>query len=166
MIDDTTLSVIPFKGDVLVKETLAEHLNKKKLEKEQQDALTSQRESTTEVKMSSPNKESPIRPTDATPEKTKKENSPKSDSDLSSEEGPKFRFISKGELKERMWSSLSVEERQPNTVLKQIGLEPDTTYSEEELEEYIILKAVRDFNHSKFATEEHIMIEGIIKDIF
>jgi len=28
------------------------------------------------------------------------------------------------------------------------------------------LKAVRDFNHSKFATEEHIIIEGIIKDIF
>jgi hypothetical protein len=28
------------------------------------------------------------------------------------------------------------------------------------------LKAVRDYNHSKFATEEHIIIEGIIKDIF
>jgi len=28
------------------------------------------------------------------------------------------------------------------------------------------LKAVRDFNHSKFATDEHIIIEGIIKDIF
>jgi hypothetical protein len=39
-------------------------------------------------------------------------------------------------------------------------------YDEEELEEYIILKAVRDFNHSKFATEEHIIIEGIIKDVF
>ena len=38
--------------------------------------------------------------------------------------------------------------------------------TEEELEEYIILKAVRDYNHSKFATEEHVIIEGIIKDIF
>jgi hypothetical protein len=28
------------------------------------------------------------------------------------------------------------------------------------------LKAVRDFNHSKFATEDHIIIEGVIKDVF
>ena len=28
------------------------------------------------------------------------------------------------------------------------------------------MKAVRDFNHSKFAVEEHVIIEGIIKDIF
>jgi len=51
-------------------------------------------------------------------------------------------------------------------VYKQIGIDPGQHYDEEELEEYIILKAVRDFNHSKFAIEEHIIIEGIIKDIF
>ena len=28
------------------------------------------------------------------------------------------------------------------------------------------MKAVRDFNHSKFATEEHLLIEGAIKDVF
>lgn len=49
---------------------------------------------------------------------------------------------------------------------RQIGIDPDQHYEEEELEEYIILKAVRDYNHSKFATEEHILIEGVIKDVF
>jgi hypothetical protein len=39
-------------------------------------------------------------------------------------------------------------------------------YEEEELEEYIILKAVRDYNHSKFAEADHIIIEGVIKDVF
>ena len=57
-------------------------------------------------------------------------------------------------------------ERQRRIVYAQIGIDPDVAYSEEELEEYIVLKAVRDFNHSKFATTEHILIEGAIKDIF
>ena len=51
-----------------------------------------------------------------------------------------------------------------NPLLKTLGVKID--YSKEELEEYIILKAVRDFNHSKFATEEHLLIEGVIKDVF
>ena len=29
-----------------------------------------------------------------------------------------------------------------------------------------MLKAVRDYNHSKFAATEHLLIEGTIKDIF
>lgn len=52
------------------------------------------------------------------------------------------------------------------TVYRQIGIDPDQVYEEEELEEYIILKAVRDYNHSKFAAEEHLLIEGAIKDVF
>lgn len=56
--------------------------------------------------------------------------------------------------------------RQRQTIYKQIGIDPSLQYTEEELEEYIILKAVRDYNHSKFALEDHIIIEGIIKDVF
>jgi dynein heavy chain len=59
-----------------------------------------------------------------------------------------------------------IYERQRRIVYAQIGIDPDINYSEEELEEYIVLKAVRDFNHSKFADTEHILIEGAIKDIF
>ena len=71
-----------------------------------------------------------------------------------------------GELYNRLWGQTRFTERQRRTVYRQIGIDPEQHYEEEELEEYIILKAVRDFNHSKFATEEHIIIEGIIKDIF
>lgn len=71
-----------------------------------------------------------------------------------------------GELYDRLWGKTKFTERQLQTVYRQIGIDPEQHYEEEELEEYIILKAVRDFNHSKFATEEHIIIEGIIKDIF
>lgn len=71
-----------------------------------------------------------------------------------------------GELYRRLWGRAKFPERQLRTVYKQIGIDPEQHYDEEELEEYIILKAVRDYNHSKFATEEHIIIEGIIKDIF
>mmetsp|Transcript_42572 Transcript_42572/g.65295 ORF Transcript_42572/g.65295 Transcript_42572/m.65295 type:complete len:341 (+) Transcript_42572:2001-3023(+) len=71
-----------------------------------------------------------------------------------------------GELYNRLWGHTSFHDRQQKVVYRQIGIDPDQHYDEEELEEYIILKAVRDFNHSKFATEEHVIIEGIIKDIF
>lgn len=71
-----------------------------------------------------------------------------------------------GYLYRKLWGCNKFTERQLRTVYRQIGIDPDITYEEEELEEYIILKAVRDFNHSKFAIEEHIIIEGIIKDIF
>lgn len=36
----------------------------------------------------------------------------------------------------------------------------------DELEECIVIKAIRDYNHSKFAQEQYIMIEGIIRDVF
>ena len=71
-----------------------------------------------------------------------------------------------GELYRRLWGRAKFPERQLRTVYKQIGIDFEQHYDEEELEEYIILKAVRDYNHSKFATEEHVIIEGIIKDIF
>ena len=71
-----------------------------------------------------------------------------------------------GELYRRLCGRAKFPERQLRTVYKQIGIDPEQHYDEEELEEYIILKAVRDYNHSKFATEEHVIIEGIIKDIF
>ena len=28
------------------------------------------------------------------------------------------------------------------------------------------MKAVRDYNHSKFAAYDHVIIEGVIKDVF
>lgn len=71
-----------------------------------------------------------------------------------------------GELYDRLWEHAPYTERQLRTVYKQIGIDPDQQYEEAVLEEYIILKAVRDFNHSKFATEEHLLIEGVIKDVF
>jgi hypothetical protein len=71
-----------------------------------------------------------------------------------------------GFLYRKLWGRDRFTERQLKTVYRQIGIDPEIQYDEEELEEYIILKAVRDFNHSKFAIEEHIIIEGIIKDIF
>ena len=51
-------------------------------------------------------------------------------------------------------------------VYGQIGIQPEEDYEEEELEEYIILKAVRDYNHSKFAADDHVIVEGVIKDVF
>jgi hypothetical protein len=72
----------------------------------------------------------------------------------------------RGELYGRLWEQTPFVERQLRAVYKQIGIDPDEQYDEGVLEEYIILKAVRDFNHSKFATEEHLLIEGVIKDVF
>lgn len=72
----------------------------------------------------------------------------------------------KGHLYKQLWGKMSYQERQRRIVYLQIGIDPDQNYDEEELEEYIVLKAVRDFNHSKFAFTEHILIEGAIKDIF
>ena len=39
-------------------------------------------------------------------------------------------------------------------------------YDEDTLEEYIMIKAIRDYNHSKFSQTELYLIEGIIKDVF
>jgi len=71
-----------------------------------------------------------------------------------------------GELYDRLWEHIPFAERQLRTVYRQLGIDPDAQYEEGVLEEYIVLKAVRDFNHSKFATEEHVLIEGVIKDVF
>jgi len=72
----------------------------------------------------------------------------------------------RGELFRSVWKDVPFRVRQRDTVFKQIGIDPANQYEEAELEEYIILKAVRDYNHSKFALDDHIIIEGIIKDVF
>lgn len=71
-----------------------------------------------------------------------------------------------GELYRRFWQETPFAERQLRAVYQQIGIDPDQTYEEGLLEEFIILKAVRDYNHSKFAADEHLLIEGAIKDVF
>jgi hypothetical protein len=38
--------------------------------------------------------------------------------------------------------------------------------TQEELEELIVIKAVKDYNNSKFADEEHAVILNIIYDVF
>ena len=50
--------------------------------------------------------------------------------------------------------------------MKQIGLKPSQRLSEIELEEYIIVKAVKDFNTSKFSADMLQSINGIISDVF
>lgn len=56
--------------------------------------------------------------------------------------------------------------RQTEALYKQIGINPSANITERELEEYIILKAIRDYNHSKFPQSEQVIIEGIIRDVF
>lgn len=56
--------------------------------------------------------------------------------------------------------------RQTRCVMKQIGLKPNAKMSEVELEEYIIVKAITDFNTSKFAHDMLAQINGIISDVF
>lgn len=72
----------------------------------------------------------------------------------------------RGELERQLWKRTKHTTRQIRAVYRQIGIDPEQEYQEDELEDHIILKAVRDYNHSKFATDEHIIIEGIIKDVF
>lgn len=50
--------------------------------------------------------------------------------------------------------------------MKQIGLRPNARMSEVELEEYIIVKAVNDYNTSKFSHDMLHSINGIISDVF
>ena len=50
--------------------------------------------------------------------------------------------------------------------MKQIGLRPQERASEIELEEYIIVKALIDYNTSKFSQDMLASIEGIITDVF
>ena len=50
--------------------------------------------------------------------------------------------------------------------MKQIGLPGNAKMSEIQLEEHIILKAIKDFNTSKFSRDQLFGIEGIINDIF
>ena len=71
-----------------------------------------------------------------------------------------------GYLYQKLWNRAKYTDRQTHAVYRQVGLEPSEDYDEDELEEYIILKAVRDYNHSKFAADDHVIIEGVIKDVF
>lgn len=50
--------------------------------------------------------------------------------------------------------------------MKQIGLKPQQKMTEVELEDYIIVKAVRDYNTSKFSHDMLNSINGIITDVF
>jgi len=51
-------------------------------------------------------------------------------------------------------------------IMKQIGLKPRTKLTETQLEEYIIVKAVKDYNTSKFSHDMLHSINGIISDVF
>ena len=51
--------------------------------------------------------------------------------------------------------------------MAQIGLTDDLVDVDElELEELIIIKAIKDFNCSKFSRDHLLSIEGIISDVF
>ena len=56
--------------------------------------------------------------------------------------------------------------RQTKTVLAQIGIDESEDITENELEEYIIIKAIKDYNCSKFSRDQLANIEGIITDVF
>jgi len=71
-----------------------------------------------------------------------------------------------GYLYQKLWNRAKYTDRQTHAVYRQVGLDVTEHYDEDELEEYIILKAVRDYNHSKFAADDHVIIEGVIKDVF
>jgi len=73
----------------------------------------------------------------------------------------------KGEFFEAVFlNGKSRTDRQRKSLLQQIGLSPDMRFNDDELEEYIIIKAIRDYNHSKFSNTELYLMEGIIKDVF
>jgi len=59
----------------------------------------------------------------------------------------------------------SRKERQMETLYALIGIKT-TRPTEEELEEQIIIKSLKDFNKSKFADEQHAIIMNIIYDVF
>lgn len=71
-----------------------------------------------------------------------------------------------GELYAIAFNNDDMKARQKHIVYRQIGIDPFEEYSEEHLEDYIVLKALRDYNHSKFTVDDHTIIEGIIKDVF
>ena len=50
--------------------------------------------------------------------------------------------------------------------MQQIGLKAKEKVTEIELEEYIIVKAVNDYNTSKFSHDMLLSISGIISDVF
>ena len=56
--------------------------------------------------------------------------------------------------------------RQTKVIMKQIGLKATQRLTEVELEDYIIVKAVKDYNTSKFSHDMLNSIEGIIADVF
>ena len=60
----------------------------------------------------------------------------------------------------------SWRQRQTKVLMKQIGLKANQRMTEIELEEYIIVKAVKDFNTSKFSHDMLHNISGIIADVF
>lgn len=73
----------------------------------------------------------------------------------------------KGPFFKQVFSQVgSWQERQTRVIMKQIGLKPTQKMSEVELEEYIIVKAVKDYNTSKFAHDMLHSINGIISDVF
>ena len=59
----------------------------------------------------------------------------------------------------------SRKQRQIETLYSLIGLKT-TKPTAEELEEQILIKAIKDYNKSKFADEEHAIIMNIIYDVF
>ena len=50
--------------------------------------------------------------------------------------------------------------------MRQIGLSPFYRAGESQLEEYMIIKAVKDYNSSKFSSDMLESINGIIIDVF
>ena len=74
--------------------------------------------------------------------------------------------IQRGELFTDVWQDVSFKTRQKETIFRLIGLEPSNKYQEQELEVYLILKAVRDYNFSKFAPKDLKAVEGIVMDVF
>lgn len=58
------------------------------------------------------------------------------------------------------------KKRQTEIIMKQIGLKANQRVTEVELEEYIIVKAVKDYNTSKFSHDMLNSINGIISDVF
>lgn len=50
--------------------------------------------------------------------------------------------------------------------MEQIGLNENEEIDEAELEERIVIKALKDYNCSKFAQQHFVNIEAIINDVF
>lgn len=62
--------------------------------------------------------------------------------------------------------SAEADLRQTSVVKAQIGLDEFVEVEETQLEELIIVKALKDYNCSKFSQEQLTNIDGIINDVF